>query len=63
MDISTGSFSFSVVPNLTPEGDIAIDTLKDHKARVDFDEYIPVTKEMVRAIFDEGEDYILQQVD
>ena len=63
MDISTGSFSFSVVPNLTPEGDIAIDTLKDHKARVDFDEYIPVTKEMVRAIFDYGEDYILQQVD
>ena len=38
MEISTGQFSFSVVPNLTEDGDIAIDTLTDHEARVPFDD-------------------------
>ena len=59
MEISTGQFSFSVVPNLTEDGDIAIDTLTDHEARVPFDEYIPMTKELITSVFDNGEDYIL----
>ena len=62
MGISTGHFTFSVVPNLTEEGDIAIDTLTDHKARVPFDEYIPMTKELITSVFDNGEDYILEYV-
>ena len=59
MKISTGMFAFSVVPNLTEEGDIAIDTLTDHESRVPFDEYIPMTEELINGIFDKGEDYLL----
>ena len=59
MEISTGQFSFSVVPNLTEDGEIAIDTLTDHEARVPFDEYIPMTEELITSVFDNGEDYIL----
>ncbi len=60
MDISTGQFAFSVVPNLTEDGEIAIDTLTDHESRVPFDEYIPMDEELITAIFDNGEDYILK---
>ncbi|MBR1773456.1 MAG: hypothetical protein IJ749_06105 [Eubacterium sp.] len=60
MEISTGQFAFSVVPNLTEDGEIAIDTLTDHESRVPFDEYIPMDEELITAIFDNGEDYILK---
>ena len=59
MGISTGQFNFSVVPNLTEEGDIAIDTLVDHQSRVPFDQYIPMTEELINGIFDNGEDFLL----
>ena len=59
---STGQFSFSVVPNLTEDGEIAIDTLTDHESRVPFDEYIPMTEELIKSVFDNGEDYILNFV-
>ena len=60
MEISTGQFAFSVVPNLTEDGEIAIDTLTDHESRVPFDEYIPMDEELITAIFDNGEDFILK---
>ena len=60
MDISTGQFAFSVVPNLTEDGDVAIDTLTDHKARVPFDTYIPMDPALITAVFDDGEDYLLE---
>ena len=60
MEISTGQFAFSVVPNLTEDGEIAIDTLADHESRVPFDEYIPMDEELITAIFDNGEDFILK---
>lgn len=59
MGISTGQFYFSVVPNLTEEGDIAIDTHVDHQSRVPFDQYIPMTEELINGIFDNGEDFLL----
>ena len=52
--------SFSAVPNLFPDGTIAIDTFADRIGRTPFDERIPIDKEAVTAVFDRGEDYILQ---
>lgn len=54
-----GSLSFSAVPNLLPDGEIAIDTYTDHVGRTPFDEKIPFTQECVTAVFDNGEDYLL----
>ena len=55
-----GVVFFSAVPNLFPDGTIAIDTFADRIGRTPFDERIPIDKEAVTAIFDRGEDYILQ---
>ena len=54
-----GSISFSAVPNLLPNGEVAIDTYTDHVGRTPFDHEIPFTKEAIEAIFDKGEDYLL----
>ena len=57
--LSQGVLSFSCVPNLLPNGEIAIDTYADHVGRTPFDEYIPFDEKAIKAIFDEGEDYLL----
>ncbi len=60
VDLSLGSISFSAVPNLLPDGEVAIDTYSDHIGRTPFDERIPFDKKLISAVFDRGEDYILQ---
>lgn len=60
VNMEEGGISFSAVPNLFPDGEIAIDTYTDHVGRTPFDEKIPMDKEAVKAIFDEGEDYLMQ---
>ena len=58
--LENGSVGFSAVPNLLPSGEVAIDTFTDHVGRTPFDEKIPFDKKLITAIFDNGEDYILQ---
>ncbi len=60
VNMEEGGVSFSAVPNLLPDGEIAIDTYTDHVGRTPFDEKIPMTREAITAIFDKGEDYLLQ---
>ena len=59
-ELSSGSISFSAVPNLLPSGEVAIDTYTDHVGRTPFDEKIPMTRELISGIFDKGDDYILK---
>ena len=59
VSLENGDISFSAVPNLLPNGEIAIDTYTDHVGRTPFDEKIPFTTELITSIFDKGEDYIL----
>ena len=54
-----GIISFSAVPNLFPDGTVAIDTFTDRIGRTPFDERIPIDQKAVTAIFDSGDDYIL----
>ena len=58
--MEAGEINFSAVPNLLPNGEIAIDTYTDHVGRTPFDEKIPMTQDAITAIFDRGEDYVLQ---
>jgi hypothetical protein len=60
--METGLLMFSAVPNLLPDGEIAIDTYSDHVGRTPFDEKIPFDEKAITAIFDEGEDYLLDYV-
>ena len=60
--LEEGSLSFSAVPNLDMDGNVAIDTFTDHVGRVPFDEKILFTEEAITAIFDRGEDYLLDYV-
>lgn len=62
INMEAGQIQFSAVPNLLEDGEIAIDTYTDHVGRTPFDEKIPFTQEAVTAIFDEGEDYLLDYV-
>lgn len=62
VELSSGSISFSAVPNLLPSGEVAIDTYTDHVGRTPFDEKIPMTTELISGIFDKGDDYILKYV-
>ena len=55
----SGGVTFSAVPNLGEDGEAIIDTFTDHKSRVPVDHFIPLTQEAVTAIFDKGEDYVL----
>lgn len=57
--METGLLMFSAVPNLLPDGEIAIDTYSDHVGRTPFDEKIPFDQNAVTGIFDNGEDYLL----
>ena len=61
-DFGAGSISFSAVPNLLEDGEIAIDTYTDHVGRTPFDEKIPFDETSITAIFDEGADYPLDYV-
>ena len=60
--LEEGEISFSAVPTLFPDGEIAIDTYSDHVGRTPFDEKIPFDQEAIDAIFDKGEDYLLDYV-
>jgi len=42
-----------------PDGEVAIDTFTDHVGRTPFDEKIPMDQEAINAIFDRGEDYLM----
>ena len=55
----SGSLSYSAVPDLDENGVPIIDTFADHKSRVPIDHIIPLTEDAVTAIFDRGEDYVL----
>ncbi|MCR4640500.1 MAG: hypothetical protein K5697_00540 [Lachnospiraceae bacterium] len=57
--VSTGSLSYSAVPDLDENSVPIIDTFLDHKSRVPVDHFIPFTEEALGKIFDEGEDYVL----
>ena len=59
VSMEEGDISFSAVPNLLPDGEIAIDTYTDHVGRTPFDEKIPMTQQAISAIFDKGEDYLM----
>ncbi|MBE5924208.1 MAG: hypothetical protein E7271_07055 [Lachnospiraceae bacterium] len=57
--LNEGEISFSAVPNLLPNGEIAIDTYTDHVGRTPFDEKIPFDENVIESIFDKGEDCLL----
>ena len=57
--LSTWRITYSAVPSLDENGVPTIDTFTDHKSRVPVDHFIPLTQEAVTAIFDKGEDYVL----
>ena len=60
--LDAGRLAFSAVPNLLPNGEVAIDTFADHVGRTPFDELVPFDQEAVKVIFDQGEDYLLSYV-
>ena len=62
VNLEEGQIQFSAVPNLCPDGTIAVDTFTDHVGRTPFDEKIPFDERVVTAIFDDGEDYLLNYV-
>ncbi len=57
-----GVLTFSSVPSLDENGEIYIDTGKDHKSNVAFDVQIPLDSAAVSGLFDDGEDYALNYV-
>ena len=62
LNLKEGQITFSAVPNLYPDGEIAVDTYTDHVGRTPFDEKIPFDQEAITGIFDKGEDYLLEYV-
>ena len=54
-----GDISFSAVPNLDENAEPIIDSRADHVRRVPIDTIIPLTAEAVHAIYENGEDYLL----
>ena len=60
ISLKQGTLSYSAVPDLDENGDPIIDTCTDHVSRVPVDHFVPLTEEAVIAIFDEGEDYLLE---
>ena len=57
-----GVLTLSSVPALDENGEIYIDTGKDHKSNVAFDVQIPLDSAAVYSLFDDGEDYALNYV-
>ena len=60
MRLSSGKITFSAVPNLDENGDVIIDTGVDHVGRVPCDEIVPITEEVIKKMFDKGEDFLLE---
>ena len=60
MELKEGRLAFSTVPNLLPTGEVAIDTFADRVSRIPVDERVPFDGEVIQAIFDRGEDYLMQ---
>ena len=56
------NISFSAVPNLDENGVVMIDTFTDHVRRVPIDTIIPINQDVIDAVFNNGEDYILDYV-
>ncbi len=61
ISLDGASLSYSAVPDLDVDGNPLIDTYSDHVGRVPLDEKVPVDQEMLRAIFDRGEDHLLNE--
>lgn len=59
ISLAGGMLQFSSVPVLDAEGNIFIDTDASGVSRVPLDVKIPFDEEAVRALFDDGEDYVL----
>lgn len=59
LPLESGQITFSAVPNLLPDGEIAIDTYTDHVGRTPFDNKIPFDENAIESIFDKREDYLL----
>ena len=60
-EFEKGYLSFSAVPNLTKEGEIFVDTDAGGVATISLDERILVDEEFIDAVFNRGEDYVLNQ--
>ncbi|MBR5421564.1 MAG: hypothetical protein IK115_10480 [Lachnospiraceae bacterium] len=58
--LSAGTLTFSAVPNLDEDSEPIIDTRSDRLRGVPIDHVIPLSEEAVSAIFDRGEDYVLE---
>lgn len=59
--LESGFIAFSGVVLLDENGDIMIDSGIDHESRNDLDIRVPFDEEAVSALFDRGEDYVLQK--
>ena len=62
VSLKTGSLQFSAVPTMDENGEILIDAGKDGISKMHIDEKVPVTMDTVSAVFDNGEDYLLNYV-
>ncbi len=58
--LEEGSLSYSAALLLNEDGTVFIDTDSSREATVSLDVQIPFDKEAVEALFDKGEDYVLQ---
>lgn len=59
VSLNGASFTFSAVPTVDAEGVPMIDSGVDHVGKVPIDVIVPFDEEAVSAIFDRGEDYLL----
>lgn len=59
--LTNGMITYSCIPTLTKEGDIMIDPDVSREGGVSLDKQIPFDQEAVKAIFDDGEDYLLKK--
>lgn len=60
--IEGGLLTYSCVPTLDQDGNILIDPDVSRTGGIELDRQIPLTKEAVKVLFDEKQDYVLQYV-
>jgi carboxyl-terminal processing protease len=61
VSLESGLLSFSTVPTLDEDGNIYIDSDTSREIGLELEVKIPFDEEAVKALFDEGEDYVLQR--
>jgi carboxyl-terminal processing protease len=61
IELESGSLTFSAVLMLNEDGSVFVDTDASRENAVKLDVKIPFDENAIKAIFDDGEDYILQQ--